>query len=73
MRGGSKSFDTVSIQLVSPASGEVYYVLGILAALIGFHSISFPTEWGEKNRRTPLSILFGVSIQLVSPASGECR
>ena len=36
-----------------------------------FHSISFPSEWGqERNRRLSLRTKF-VSIQLVSPASGD--
>ncbi len=37
----------VSIQLVSPASGEVVS-FGVLPSLmVCFHSISFPSEWGE--------------------------
>ncbi len=64
----------VSIQLVSPASGEAFRNRSLFTCqLDGFHSISFPSEWGgllllaqyweSKNSR--------VSIQLVSPASGE--
>ena len=38
----------------------------------GFHSISFPNEWGGKpESRTKTMIGFSVSIQLVSPTSGE--
>ncbi len=38
----------VSIQLVSPASGEaVEGGQGRLSRGQGFHSISFPSEWGE--------------------------
>ena len=37
-----------------------------------FHSISFPSEWGDGS---PMNVFNGllaqVSIQLVSPASGE--
>ena len=42
-------YKLVSIQLVSPASGErMTYDLDPLFALsgAGFHSISFPSEWG---------------------------
>jgi hypothetical protein len=37
----------VSIQLVSPASGEVIFAIAVFGKL-GFHSISFPSEWGEE-------------------------
>ena len=36
----------------------------------GFHSISFPSEWGAR-RKTSYNLDIAVSIQLVSPASGE--
>jgi len=36
----------------------------------GFHSISFPSEWGLGPRRATLTSQ-KVSIQLVSPASGD--
>ena len=45
---------------------------GDVAIGYGFHSISFPSEWGDNNftlLQPPLPLL--VSIQLVSPASGE--
>ena len=64
----------VSIQLVSPASGERNLLANPhVHALIGFHSISFPSEWGVRgsDRRPKTFVLFRVSIQLVSPASGE--
>ena len=35
-----------------------------------FHSISFPSEWGERVSRRKY-LRYRVSIQLVSPASGE--
>ena len=38
----------VSIQLVSPASGDFGYFARKLSLLFGnFHSISFPSEWGH--------------------------
>jgi len=38
----------VSIQLVSPASGEKRYSKHLVNTILelGFHSISFPSEWG---------------------------
>ena len=37
----------VSIQLVSPASGEITNTnLSIAILMVSFHSISFPSEWG---------------------------
>ncbi len=36
----------------------------------GFHSISFPSEWGLYYKLV-ISIRSKVSIQLVSPASGD--
>ena len=38
---------------------------------VGFHSISFPSEWGESKIDEDYGYLLAVSIQLVSPASGE--
>ena len=38
--------------------------------ILGFHSIGFPSEWGECEEAILGGILL-VSIQLVSPASGE--
>ena len=64
----------VSIQLVSPASGEQdYETFPKKATWVGFHSISFPSEWGERKSRLRCRPQNPVSIQLVSPASGEGR
>ena len=65
---------SVSIQLVSPGSGEFVMEVNFLGVEeLGFHSISFPSEWGVYHGRggVPLWIVTCVSIQLVSPASGE--
>jgi hypothetical protein len=63
----------VSIQLVSPASGEILYTTLSIFFTVSFHSISFPSEWGvcclPSCHHHPCSD--EVSIQLVSPASGE--
>ena len=65
----------VSIQLVSPASGEQTNKRGRLeftATATRFHSISFPNEWGgRKTCRQQPKNGFRVSIQLVCPASEE--
>ena len=61
----------VSIQLISPASGENREQLREKEALIGFHSINFPSEWGVAVKRRPDQNYQLVSIQLISPASGE--
>jgi len=46
-------------------------IKGVAIATLGFHSISFPSEWGLDVATT--AKLYGVvSIQLVSPASGDC-
>ena len=64
----------VSIQLISPASGELYTRIESGSLQPGFHSINFPSEWGG---RCPAVVhIFrkgdgNVSIQLISPASGE--
>ena len=63
----------ISIQLVSPASGEFYMFQEGDTEWIGydsFHSISFPSEWGAELEVAKQAIE-EVSIQLVSPASGE--
>ena len=36
----------VSIQLISPASGDLTLDIGVAVAL-SFHSIDFPSEWGH--------------------------
>ncbi len=60
----------VSIQLISPASGDFLVNQEIAFDLPSFHSINIPSEWGQvitednlPNKR--------VSIQLISPASGD--
>jgi hypothetical protein len=74
-KNGFQLFDKcpVSIQLVSPASGEI--LLTQTLTIFGcFHSISFPSKWGAPSwfdSRRFLSV--SVSIQLVSPASGKGR
>ncbi len=66
--------DTVSIQLVSPASGDYPSKhAGKWSPCRSFHSISFPSEWGQDSVATILSECLLVSIQLVSPASGDER
>ena len=64
---------SVSIQLVSPASGERFRLYGFRSDTYGFHSISFPSEWGVEiiHFRDMTFDADEVSIQLVSPASGE--
>ena len=45
---GMRDFN-VSIQLVSPTSGEVVLLPPLLIRMVSrFHSISFPNEWGEE-------------------------
>ena len=65
-----KSLNPVSIQLVSPASGDntgfCYEIFDYR-----FHSISFPSEWGQRFVSVRASRFRCVSIQLVSPASGD--
>ena len=36
----------VSIQLISPASGESVQTMDVESVPVGFHSINFPSEWG---------------------------
>ena len=45
----------------------------IRLATTGFHSIGFPSEWGDKDGNKLIRTLADVSIQLVSPVSGENR
>ena len=43
----------VSIQLMSPASGDSEYAyVTIQGDLVGFHSINVPSEWGLVHRTT---------------------
>ena len=69
-----KDNQDVSIQLMSPASGDLIRAIVTSAGneVTSFHSINVPSEWGPK------SIASGnyndiVSIQLMSPASGDWR
>ncbi len=50
--------DAVSIQLVSPASGD-FAAYAAVAKLIGFHSISFPSEWGRESRSAAIVAAIG--------------
>ncbi len=62
----------VSIQLLSPASGERVNTTNNEVDEACFHSITFPSEWGENNQvECYQSKASHVSIQLLSPASGE--
>jgi hypothetical protein len=73
----------VSIQLVSPTSGELTFTISNEAPkgkAKSFHSISFPNEWGVYSRLPTYAEKYRgfdrlsealVSIQLVSPTSGE--
>ncbi len=61
----------VSIQLVSPTSGERVNHLQPRLGLLRFHSISFPNEWGGLPIQGYPHRIVQVSIQLVSPTSGE--
>ena len=62
----------VSIQLMSPASGDLPK-LNMVRKLIRlcFHSINVPSEWGQHIIITNLFSYSNVSIQLMSPASGD--
>ncbi len=60
----------LSIQLVSPSSGELPQLVTPNGGFTSFHSISFPSEWGVF-RHDGHEYHCSVSIQLVSPASGE--
>ena len=62
----------VSIQLMSPASGDVGTTDESVSQILEdcFHSINVPSEWGQASSVTP-SQPVTVSIQLMSPASGD--
>jgi len=66
------SYQKVSIQLVSPASGDggLSYPRNQNRCKTSFHSISFPSEWGRFDNTRGKGHMY-VSIQLVSPASGD--
>ncbi len=60
----------VSIQLMSPASGDILAEYGVITYKCGFHSINVPSEWGHHESVEQI-IEDLVSIQLMSPASGD--
>ena len=70
--GHQKMLQNVSIQLMSPASGDILIDLSLSLEdqFDSFHSINVPSEWGltRASRRSGTS---RVSIQLMSPASGD--
>jgi len=45
-KGDQVRKDDVSIQLVSPASGDAEMAAAKAEVKASFHSISFPSEWG---------------------------
>ncbi len=63
----------VSIQLMSPASGDLPQIQKFRQMSLCFHSINVPSEWGQAPQGVygdnVAHIL--VSIQLMSPASGD--
>jgi len=64
----------VSIQLVSPASGDlVHDGSGQETTGHRFHSIGVPSEWGLPSTHLFAYLPASVSIQLVSPASGDFK
>ncbi len=60
----------VSIQLISPASGDKLGAVLFIISVSSFHSINIPSEWGLDTVVMGVSG-FLVSIQLISPASGD--
>ena len=69
MEGKYRAF--VSIQLMSPASGDLVYKTTNVTLAESFHSINVPSEWGHVGLLLGLRLLINVSIQLMSPASGD--
>ena len=45
-------YGSVSIQLVSPASGDLEKIVEEVKSEFRFHSISFPSEWERCDRAT---------------------
>ena len=70
-RTNGTCYRDVSIQLISPARGEMTPIAGSTSQL-RFHSIGFPCEGGVQDLRH-FETFVKVSIQLVSPARGENR
>ncbi len=60
----------VSIQLISPASGD-HKAVNLQYEIWSFHSINIPSEWGPNLSFSEVRICCLVSIQLISPASGD--
>ena len=62
----------VSIQLISPTSGDLncQNPLSLFIFPPCFHSINIPNEWGWSSVNTPIH-WNNVSIQLISPTSGD--
>ena len=52
--------------------GSIFEKLGQGDGSVSFHSIGFPSEWGEERLVSAINGLH-VSIQLGSPASGELQ
>ena len=72
----STKINTVSIQLMSPASGDPRMIsqTQMTSIITGFHSINVPSEWGLNKHLTQVRLNINqVSIQLMSPASGDNR
>ena len=68
-----RSLFCVSIQLMSPASGD--YQCWVIFALMVYVSIQLmsPASGDFKGSNLPLVGAVIVSIQLMSPASGDCQ
>ena len=65
-------FRAVSIQLMSPASGDYVFLISQGVQSCGFHSIDVPSEWGLAVIEFCVQDSCDyVSIQLMSPASGD--
>ena len=56
----------VSIQLVSPASGEAHRLPLQSGSFIRFHSISFPSEWGDDQARHTTQTFAGLCFHSIS-------
>ncbi len=63
---------TVSIQLMSPASGDAIAQHEGTLVVDCFHSINVPSEWGQ-SWNVEMVKKSKVSIQLMSPASGDAK
>jgi len=61
----------VSIQLVSPASGDEEFVEDLHRRKMVSIQLVSPASGDSGQPSYGISILLGVSIQLVSPASGD--